>query len=176
MEPQSIPAPDGFPYLRRVRSALETADLGQQVAALLNGGEILLLNGPLGTGKTCFIQGLCRGLDVQDDVVSPTFTLVNTYTGHIKVHHLDFYRVEQADSLADIGVPDLLDEVWDGRAVLLVEWPEPLLPELGPEQPRIELLALPGEGADDRIWHLRGIPEVPPAWIRLFPKVEDPTC
>jgi tRNA threonylcarbamoyladenosine biosynthesis protein TsaE len=168
MQNQAIPQPGEFTHFRLTDSADQTAALGRQASGLLRGGEVILLNGALGAGKTCFIQGLCQGLRVAEEVVSPTFTLVNTYQGRLKVHHLDFYRVEEGDSLEDIGVPDFLDEVWDGAAVLLVEWPEPLLAELGAEQRRLELLAVAGENPDQRRWCLRGIPEVPAAWQEIF--------
>lgn len=176
MNTQHMPAADGFPHSLVVGSAAETRDLGLKIANQLQGGEILLLNGPLGAGKTCLIQGVCEGLAVTEDVVSPTFTLVNTYLGRLKVHHLDFYRVEEGDDLTDIGVPDLLDEVWSGQAVLLVEWPQPLAAELPVDQPQIELLAVPGEEPDQRTWYLRAVPEVPAGWRWLFENGEDENC
>ncbi len=166
---QEIPSAKDFSLTLKVRGPEQTLALGQSVAELLKGGEIILLYGPLGAGKTCFSQGLCSGLKVTDDVVSPTFTLVNTYTGGPwLVHHLDFYRVEPDHNLEDIGVPEILDEVFSGRAVALIEWPEHILAELDPNEPRVELLALPGETPDERIWHLRGVPEIPEPWARLF--------
>ena len=177
MQNQSLPRPEDFSFFCRTGSAAQTEQLGRRAADLLRGGEVILLNGPLGAGKTCFTQGLCRQLEVREEVVSPTFTLVNTYTGRLVVHHLDFYRVEEGDSLDDIGVPDILDEVWDGQAVLLVEWPQPLLAELGGDQPRLELLAVPIDGADQRLWCLRAVPEVPAAWRELFPETRTgPSC
>ncbi|MBD3869675.1 MAG: tRNA (adenosine(37)-N6)-threonylcarbamoyltransferase complex ATPase subunit type 1 TsaE [Acidobacteria bacterium] len=168
MADQSLPSVAEFDIRRTVHGPEGTARLGEEISGLLRGGEVILLHGSLGAGKTCFTQGLCRGLKVVQDVVSPTFTLVNTYDGRLLVHHLDFYRIEPGDDLMDIGVPDLLDQVWDGTAVLVVEWPELLLGELGADVPRLELLATRGEGPDDRIWHLRGIPSVPPSWIDIF--------
>lgn len=170
---QSFPDPGGFSCRVTTASAAATGELGRRAAGLLHGGEVILLNGPLGAGKTCFIQGLCRGLDVTDEVVSPTFTLVNTYRGRLPVHHLDFYRVQEGDDLTDIGVPEILDEVWDGRAVLLVEWPQPLLAELGADQPRLELLAVPGPEPDQRLWLMRGVPTTPDDWRTLFTSSED---
>jgi len=108
-------------------------------------------------------------LGINDGVVSPTFTLVNTYSGSLIVHHLDFYRVETGDSLDDIGVPDILDEVWDGRAVVLVEWPTPLMSELGSEV-RFELLAANTGEEDCRTWYLKGNRHVPETWRNLFPE------
>ena len=162
------PRPRDFPLHTATEGPQGTAELGRRAADLLVGGEILLLYGDLGAGKTCFAQGVCDGLGVTDqEVVSPTFTLVNTYNGRLKVHHLDFYRVEPGHDLGDIGVPDILDEIWDGGAVALIEWPAVLLSELG-DAPRLELLALPGELPDQRIWRLRGVPDVPAAWAGLF--------
>jgi tRNA threonylcarbamoyladenosine biosynthesis protein TsaE len=166
---QEIPAADGFPIRLKIQGADSTGALGRAVAPLLKGGEIILLYGPLGAGKTCFSQGLCAGLGVVDEVVSPTFTLVNTYQcPAFTVHHLDFYRVEPDHDLDDIGVPDLLDDVFSGQAVALIEWPEPILSSVGLGEPRIELLTLPGNEADERIWHLRGVPGIPTAWAKLF--------
>ncbi len=163
----ALPDPAGFPAGVIATGAAGTAALGERAAALVVGGEILLLHGGLGAGKTCFVQGLCRALDVQDEVVSPTFTLVNTYRGRLRVHHLDFYRLESPAQLPDVGVPDLLDDVADGTAVLAVEWPGPLLATLG-ALPRLELLALTGTRRDEREWRLRGDPTPGAAWRALF--------
>ena len=166
---QQIPAAEEFTLRLNVSGPDQTLALGRAVAGLLQGGEIILLYGPLGAGKTCFSQGLCSGLSVSDDVVSPTFTLINTYIGGpFLVHHLDFYRVSPDHNLDDIGVPDILDEVFSGQAVALIEWPDPILPELGSGASPLELLALPGESPDERIWHLRAQPEIPDPWVRLF--------
>ncbi len=170
-----LPDPAAFSHSREVASADETGALGRQIAGLLQGGEIILLYGNLGAGKTCLVQGLCRELAVAGEVVSPTFTLVNTYPGRLTVHHLDFYRVEPGQDLTDIGVPAILEEIWDGQAVALVEWPGPLLADLGNE-PRLELLATRGDQSDDRVWHLRGLPAVPDPWQRIFAAKGNSAC
>ena len=168
MADHSMPTPAEFTCYREVRGPAETFRLAEKLAGLLRGGEIILLHGSLGSGKTCFTQGLCRGLDVSQEVVSPTFTLVNTYTGRLLVHHLDFYRIEPGADMADIGVPEILDQVWDRRAVAVVEWPELFLMEIGPDMPRIELLATHGAKDNDRIWHLRGTPRLTEPWAEIF--------
>lgn len=172
MQDMSLPSSEDFSHQFKVSSPGETTALGRRVASLLKGGEIILLHGPLGAGKTCFVQGLCEELAISDEVVSPTFTLVNTYSGLLRVHHLDFYRVEDGDDLTDIGVPDILDEVWDRQAILLVEWPQLLLPELGANQPVIELLAEHGHEPEDRTWFFRGVPQLPDAWIKMLATLE----
>jgi tRNA threonylcarbamoyladenosine biosynthesis protein TsaE len=151
-----------------VHGPAETGRLGVDLSGLLRGGEIILLHGRLGSGKTCLTQGLCSGLAVAQDVVSPTFTLVNTYQGRLLVHHLDFYRIEPGADLVDIGVPDILDQVWDRTAVAVVEWPRLFLEEMGPDLPRIELLATGGDGPNDRVWHLKGTPRLADEWVETF--------
>ncbi len=169
LQSQELPEAEAFAHRLKTEGADQTRALGQAVARLLHGGEIILLYGPLGAGKTCFSQGLCTELGVTDEVVSPTFTLVNTYNcQRLVVHHLDFYRVEPEHDLDDIGVPDLLDDVFNGSALTLVEWPEPFLRVLEPGDQRVELLVLPGDFPDERWWHLRGVPETPGPWVELF--------
>ncbi|MCK5270833.1 MAG: tRNA (adenosine(37)-N6)-threonylcarbamoyltransferase complex ATPase subunit type 1 TsaE [Sedimentisphaerales bacterium] len=98
----------------------ETIALGQAVGKQLQGGEVIAMEGTLGTGKTHFIKGLALGLDVADvDVVtSPTFTLINEYEGRLPLYHADAYRLEKADQLAALG----FDEMCSGLGVVVVEW------------------------------------------------------
>ncbi len=151
----ALPEAGDFPWLTITDDEIGTEDLGRRFGALLRGGEIVLLYGTLGAGKTCFARGLCRGLGVTDDVVSPTFTLVNTYPGPLTAHHLDFYRIGRETPLEDIGVMEILDEVEAGTAVLMAEWPEPLLPELVGMDRVYSWLAEPGPGVGQRTWRLK---------------------
>jgi len=172
-----LPDPAGFFLRRTVDGPAATEDLGRRAAGLLRGGEVILLWGDLGAGKTCFTRGLCRGLGTDLEAVSPTFTLVNTYVGRLRVLHLDFYRIEPDADLEDVGVSGVLEEVWDGGAVVVAEWPERLLEVLG-DTPRLELLALQGKNPDIRTWHLRGEPDVPGPWRDLWEAAagEDDRC
>jgi len=95
----------------------ETEAAGEQLAATLAVGDLLLLAGELGAGKTTFVRGLARGLGISAQVQSPTFQLVRVYPGRIQLAHVDLYRLESAAELADIGLDDLLDE-----GVVAVEW------------------------------------------------------
>ena len=121
----------------RSRSADQTRALGRLLGERLRGGDVVGLTGPLGAGKTCFVQGLARGTGVPESaaVTSPTFVLVAEYPGRLWLRHADFYRVESYARLLDAGFDDL--QAPDG--VLVVEWPE-RFPE-----------ALPAERLDLRI-------------------------
>src|SRR5438270_7076993 len=83
------------------RAAEETFDLGRQVGQQLSGGEILLLNGPLGGGKTIFVKGLAGALGLNtQEVTSPSFTLVNRYRGKLRLYHIDLYRLDEGAAAA----------------------------------------------------------------------------
>ena len=102
-------------------SESETEAAGERVAATLELGDILLLHGQLGAGKTAFVRGLARGLGASpDDVSSPTFTLIQEYRdGRLPLFHVDLYRLESKE-VADLG----LDELSDGQGVVAIEWAE----------------------------------------------------
>jgi len=99
-----------------------TRDLGERLAHALRPGDVLSLRAPLGAGKTCFVQGLARGLGVDPSVpvTSPTFTLVGEYPGRIPLRHADFYRIEDEQRLFEAG----FDDLFDGEGVVAVEWGE----------------------------------------------------
>jgi tRNA threonylcarbamoyladenosine biosynthesis protein TsaE len=106
------------------RSAEETEAAGEALAGRLGAGDLLLLAGELGAGKTTFVRGLARGLGVTATVQSPTFTLVRVYPGRVQLAHVDLYRLETAPELDDLGLFELLEE-----GVVAVEWGDRL--ELG---------------------------------------------
>jgi tRNA threonylcarbamoyladenosine biosynthesis protein TsaE len=99
------------------RSAEETEALGEELAGQLGAGDLVLLAGELGSGKTTFVRGLASGLGAQAIVQSPTFTLVRVYPGRVQLAHVDLYRLEQSAELRDLGLEELLDE-----GVVAVEW------------------------------------------------------
>jgi tRNA threonylcarbamoyladenosine biosynthesis protein TsaE len=108
-------------------SADETAAAGEALGRTLVAGDVVALYGELGAGKTCFVQGLARGLDVAGHATSPTFVLVNEYRGRLPVHHVDAYRTASLGELIDLGLHDIIG----GDGVTLLEWAdkaEPLLP------------------------------------------------
>lgn len=99
----------------------ETIALGEKLGASLQPGDILLLEGDLGAGKTTLTQGLAKGLGVTEFVNSPTFVIINEYfTGRLPLYHMDLYRVEEEAQLYDLGV----EEYFYGNGVCVVEWPE----------------------------------------------------
>jgi tRNA threonylcarbamoyladenosine biosynthesis protein TsaE len=105
----------------------QTASAGEALGRTLGPGDVVALYGDLGAGKTCFVQGLVRGLGVTTQATSPTFVLVNEYRGRLPVHHVDAYRTGGLTELIDLGLLDLID----GDGVTLLEWAdraEPLLP------------------------------------------------
>ena len=105
--------------VHKVKSVDETYALAKKVADTLDGGEVLLLDGDLGAGKTTFTKGLAKALGVKEEVTSPTFTILNVYEdGRIKLNHLDMYRVESSDELAELGIEECFDE----DAVTVIEW------------------------------------------------------
>lgn len=106
------------------RNAEETFELGARTGAHLSGGEIILLDGPLGAGKTVFAKGIASSLEIDtDEVTSPSFTLVNRYDeGRLTLFHLDLYRLSEGASAAH--AVDLDELLMDERAVFLIEWAE----------------------------------------------------
>jgi tRNA threonylcarbamoyladenosine biosynthesis protein TsaE len=109
----------------QTQNAPETFALGQQLGAQLGGGEILLLDGPLGAGKTVFVKGLAAALGVDsEEVTSPSFTLVNPYSGRLPLFHLDLYRLDEGAAAAH--AVDLEELLGDERAVVVIEWGERL--------------------------------------------------
>ena len=99
-------------------SAEETFAFAKRVADKLKGGEIILLNGDLGAGKTTFTKGLARALGVKETVTSPTFTYVKEYDGTLTLYHFDMYRVSDADEVYELG----LEEYFYKGGVVVVEW------------------------------------------------------
>jgi tRNA threonylcarbamoyladenosine biosynthesis protein TsaE len=128
------------------RSSAETRALGAALGRLLQRGLVIALGGPLGGGKTRFVQGLAQGLEVVEPpyVTSPTYTLVHVHHGRLPLYHADAYRIGEAD-LEGIGFYDLLD----GTAVVAVEWAARIAGQL-PED-RLEVTLVPLEADHRRV-------------------------
>ena len=119
----------------RARTAEETREVGEAMSASLRARDAVVLTGELGAGKTTFVQGVARGLGIEDQVSSPTFTLVKEYRGILDIAHVDVYRLERVQDVVDLG----LDELGDGEGVLLVEWGDAVEDLLPDERLRVEL-------------------------------------
>lgn len=131
-------------------SPRETEALGAKIAAALKGREMIALFGDLGAGKTAFTRGLCAGLGIDDGVSSPTFAIVNAYSGKYPVYHFDMYRITDADDLFATGFYDYI-----GNGVIVIEWSENIESELEPDCIRIRI----EKTADDsqRIFEIEGM-------------------
>jgi tRNA threonylcarbamoyladenosine biosynthesis protein TsaE len=120
---------------RITHSDEETRALGEAVGRRLGPGQVVCLIGPLGAGKTTLAQGIARGLEVEDVVNSPTFTLVQEYAGRLPVYHLDVYRLSGPEEAGDLA----LDEMLGAGGVVIIEWPERIAAVLPPDRLEVRL-------------------------------------
>ena len=130
---------------QRSASPEETAAAGERLGRTLGPGAVVAVIGELGAGKTCFVQGLVRGLGGSTRATSPTFVLINEYRGRVPVHHVDAYRTTSLAELQDLG----LDELFRGDGVTVVEWADKLLPLLPADAIRVTI-----EGVGDEVRRL----------------------
>jgi tRNA threonylcarbamoyladenosine biosynthesis protein TsaE len=100
-------------------SSAETERLGAELAARLRPGDVVLVSGELGSGKTTFVRGAARALGVTDTVTSPTFTIGQIYRGPVEVAHLDLYRLNEVD-------PSIFEDYVTPERIAFIEWPMPL--------------------------------------------------
>lgn len=127
-----------LPYLTvRTRSADQTRRLGEALGAMAQPGDVLLLVGELGTGKTTFVQGFARGLGVHETPTSPSYTLMHEYRGRLPLLHADLYRLDRAQEIVDLGLDEMLEPPW----VALIEWGEKAGPVAGSDYLEIEMAA-----------------------------------
>lgn len=102
-------------------SVAETEAFAKQLASTFVGGEVLLLQGEMGAGKTHFVKGLAKGLGIDDVVTSPTFALHNSYSGRLTLNHFDFYRIDDSEEVAMLGLDEFF---FDKQGVAAIEWSE----------------------------------------------------
>jgi tRNA threonylcarbamoyladenosine biosynthesis protein TsaE len=172
----------------------DTQALAHALAQVLVDGDLLVLTGDLGAGKTCFTQGLGRGLEIDDRITSPTFTLANRYDGRLRLNHLDVYRLDSEAETGDLGLAELLEDgvtviEWGDRItgvlphdhlVISLRHPE-LEPDLAWDDPRTQHRLIdieygtssgdrerpvgPSEPSDRRHWSARGLERVLARWL-----------
>lgn len=107
----------------------ETRKIAFEFAKTLNSGDVLCMYGDLGVGKTAFVQGLAKGLGIDDHITSPTFTIVNEYSGTLPLYHFDVYRIADSDEMYEIGY----EEYVYGDGVSVIEWPQ-LIADILPDK------------------------------------------
>jgi len=117
------------------RSPEQTQQFGKSLGKIAQAGDVILLVGKLGAGKTCLTQGIAWGLGIDDYAASPSFVLVRELYGRLPLYHVDFYRLENLAEIAELG----LDEYFYGKGVSVVEWAEKALSLLPPENLLIEM-------------------------------------
>jgi tRNA threonylcarbamoyladenosine biosynthesis protein TsaE len=117
------------------RSPEETQDFGKRLGKIARPGDVILLVGKLGAGKTCLTQGIAWGLSIDEYAASPSFVLVRELYGRLPLYHVDFYRLENLEEIAELG----LDEYFYGKGITVVEWAEKALELLPPENLLIEM-------------------------------------
>lgn len=100
------------------KSIEETYEIGKKIAETLEGGEIILLEGELGAGKTTFTKGLAKALGITKEITSPTFIMMREYEGRLKLFHYDLYRINEEDEMEELGLKEPLYE----NGVCVIEW------------------------------------------------------
>ena len=113
----------------------ETQRLGNRLGKLAQVGDVFLLVGGLGAGKTCLTQGIAWGLDIEGYATSPSFVVVNQYQGRLPLYHIDLYRLDRLEEVIELGLDDYLY----GRGVCVVEWAEKALDMLPEEHLLVEM-------------------------------------
>jgi len=133
------------------------------LAEMAAAGDVLVLVGDLGAGKTAFSKAYGKALGIDEPMTSPTFTLAREYEGRLTLHHLDVYRLEQMAEVLDLDLPDLLDS----GGVVLIEWGDAILSMLPADY--LELRLTFGEGDDDRVIELNPVGE---RWVGRSSRLE----
>jgi tRNA threonylcarbamoyladenosine biosynthesis protein TsaE len=121
-----------------------TEAAGERLAQTLKPGDVVGLTGDLGAGKTCFIQGLVRGLGFRGHATSPTFVLINEYQGRVPIHHVDAFRTESLAQLVDLGLVELFDE----PGVTVIEWADKVAPLLPPRTIHVHIAGVGDESRE----------------------------
>jgi tRNA threonylcarbamoyladenosine biosynthesis protein TsaE len=142
-------------------SAASTHAIAAALAPLVEDGDLLVLIGDLGAGKTAFTQGLGRSLGIEVPITSPTFTLANRYEGRLVLNHLDVYRFEALAEAEDLALAELLEV-----GVTVIEWGDIIAPVLPAD--RLDIRMTFGPGDDDRVLEIAAVGE---AWLERLDRL-----
>lgn len=134
-----------IPFQKKISCEIETREIAEQLSKILLPGDVVVINGNLGAGKTFLIKAICSLWGIED-ASSPTFAIIHEYSGSRKVVHLDFYRIKKSEELYDIGIEDYFN---DDSAVIFIEWGE-LYPEVLPQN-RINISIVLAEDGERQI-------------------------
>jgi tRNA threonylcarbamoyladenosine biosynthesis protein TsaE len=145
------------------QSVDQTRAVAAALADLCGPGDLILLSGDLGAGKTAFCQGFGRAAGVRTPITSPTFTLHHRYEGRVPVHHLDMYRIDQIEETVELGLGELLDS----GGITLIEWGDTIRPALPADY--LEVALELGDRDDDRIMRIRVVGR---RWAERFTRLE----
>jgi tRNA threonylcarbamoyladenosine biosynthesis protein TsaE len=144
----------------------ETEAVGEAIGSQLRLGDLVVLSGDLGAGKTTFTKGLARALGVEQRVTSPTFTIVQEYDGRLPVAHVDVYRLERIQELYDFGFEELLEE-----RVTIVEWGDAIALVLPRDRVNVRIELDETDDGDDR--RRLAIAADGPSWDARRPQLDD---
>jgi len=123
----------------------DTYDIALEIARIVSAGDLILLVGDLGAGKTAFAQGFGKAIGIEEPITSPTFTLAREYKGEMQLHHLDVYRLEQIEEVRDLA----LSELFEGNSVTLIEWGNQIISALPKEH--LEVFLEYGDNDSERL-------------------------
>lgn len=133
-----------------LKNTKDTEQFGYKLGKILKGGEIICLIGDLGAGKTTMTKSIAKGLDVEEYVTSPTFTLINEYRGRVPLYHFDVYRLEKVESIYDLG----FEEYFYSNGVSIIEWANKIKNVLPEDVLTIEINR--GSNDEERILNIYG--------------------
>ena len=130
----------------KTESPEETQSLGEEIGKTLKRGDVIALIGDLGTGKTCLTQGIARGAKIASDeiVSSPSYILINEYNGKVPIYHIDLYRLENSEEIAELG----LSEYVEGDGICIIEWAERMADALPDTCIKIHITLTDESGSD----------------------------
>ena len=139
-------------FVAHSASPADTAAIAEALAALVVAGDVIVLGGDLGAGKTALTKAFGAALEVTEIITSPTFTLAQRYdTGRLVLHHLDVYRIDQIEEVIDLALPEL----FESGGVVVIEWGDTIEPALPPKYLHVQIGF--GEGPDDRALSFTGL-------------------